>query len=106
MTIEMPSKEKSSPSEPSKSSYDPSPLGTAANIASLPSGGGGGGGEACCSFVGANIAAGILFPPYGLLLLGGIAVTAFCCCCGYAAYRSVRKNVYVPEEEPQFTGIE
>ncbi len=109
MTIEMPSfKEKSSTSEPSKSSCDPSALGTAANIANLPSDGGGGGEGivACCGFIGSNITAGILFPPYGLVLLGGIAVSALCCC-GYAAYRRVRKNVYVPkEEDPQFIGIQ
>ena len=66
----------------------------------------GGDPSGCIGFVGGNIALGLVFPPYGLFLLGACIVTT-CCCCGYAAYKSARKNVYEPKaEDPQFVGIQ
>jgi hypothetical protein len=91
MTIEIPSKEKSSTSP--KSSNPPQATG--------------GGVDGCCQLLGTTAAFGSLFPPAIPFIIGAYIVGAFCCC-GYAAYRRVRKNVYVPkeEEEPPIIGIE
>jgi hypothetical protein len=51
--------------------------------------------NACCTFIGGNVFLGLLFPPYGLILIGA-SVLGACCYGGYIVYKYIRKNIKKP----------